>query len=254
MRNYFFFVLGCVLFISCGSSHETVLQLTSLDQKIVDGRPANPGEFSQVVYLKVFASSTSKPAWCTATLVGSSVIITAAHCAEDGRENGSFKLNGKEYDVHLTQSPWYSPSGIPYFHDVALGLLSEPVPNVLPRAIGGETSQGIKLVLAGYGCTNSNGTGGNDGILRVGENVVSSFNEFELVFSRSSGAVTCFGDSGGPTFVVSNGVPKQLGVHSTGDYANVYDMRTDIEKSKEFFKNWTQENLVDICGVTQNCQ
>ncbi len=257
-------VFGCFFSLACGSQNDfdkaarfvrplPVTGANPVEFKLVDGRPANPGEYPQVVYIRIFATGSDHSAWCTATLVGNNVILTASHCADDGRENAVFKINNKEYTAKLTQSPWYSPSGVPTFHDVALGLLTRSVSDVPPMNVGGETLEGKKLVLAGYGCTNSDGTGGNDGVLRVGENTVLTFDKWEMAFSRQTGAVTCFGDSGGPSFVVVDGRTRQLGVHSSGDYQSVFDIRTDIPKTRQFFSEWASENNVDICGVTRDC-
>jgi Trypsin len=108
--------------------------------------------------------------------------------------------------------------------------------------------------LLGYGCTDTSGNGGNDGILRTGETVITDFSNLDMVSQRPNGAALCFGDSGGPAFVSNRGQHLLLGVNSKGNIKDTnYNTRTDIEPTTTFLRNFAASNGVDICGINKNC-
>ena len=111
------------------------------------------------VGLLIFSLSggTAQDGACTATLVGSQTVLTAAHCAP--YPNTAFVLDGKSYaSAKNLAHPDYDHDASPYLYDLALVRLGEappvaalPVSAAAPaageaiRLVGfGETSQGAK--------------------------------------------------------------------------------------------------------------
>ena len=203
--------------------------------------PAGDPKYDSV--LKILTDGAN----CSATLVGPKAILTAAHCAKNDATS-TFTVGGKQYSAKMTRSTLYP--GVD--HDLALGLVSEIVPNVAYEQI---TAQELKatdaIVMYGYGCIKAGGGGGNDGILRYGPSTISSFSAKDFVAKKPDGAALCFGDSGGPSFA-SDGT--QIGVASKGNISDTsYFANLTIPDSKSFLTKWAADNAVDICGVTMDC-
>jgi hypothetical protein len=210
---------------------------------LINGRPANPGEFPEVVYLTISGSR------CTGTIIGERVLLTAAHCGTTGA-TAQFQIDQTLYSATLTRSGVYPGQD----HDISLGLIDKKVNNVKYASIGGTASEGLEITLAGYGCINPGGGGGNDGVLRVGETIVTGFTGFDMISNSPGGAALCFGDSGGPAFILDGGGHKVIGINSKGNIRDTnYNARTDNQISREFFQQWSQKNQADICGINTDC-
>lgn len=120
--------------------------------------------------------------------------------------------------------------------------------------------QGIEVLLTGFGCTTNQGTGGNDGIYRIGEVPIVALPSGTNNDITVSGEVgLCFGDSGGPAFLVgSGGKRSQISVNSR--VQNNSATGTDLGKrsylssltsaqGSRFLKNWSERNKLFICGL-----
>ncbi len=213
------------------------------DFRLINGKPVEPGTWDQVVRIQTGGAG------CTATIVGPRVIITAAHCGNTGATS-SFTYAGKKYSAVITRSPLYPGKD----HDIAVGILSEDIAGVKPLTIGGKATSGLGITLLGYGCINVGGGGGNDGVLRIGDSVITGFQAFDMVSRKASGAALCFGDSGGPAFLIEGTKKTLLGINSKGNIKDTnYNARLDIEESTKFLKDIAQEKGVKICGVNQDC-
>jgi hypothetical protein len=202
-------------------------------------RPVTPGTWKEVVRI------TSGGGGCTATIVGPRVIITAAHCASNGA-TARFTYGGKAYEATIRRSPIYPGRD----HDISIGTLNQDIVGAVPMKIGGVATVGTELTILGYGCTAPPGTGGNDGILRIGKSVVVGFSNYDMVSRRPGGAALCYGDSGGPAFTMVDGKPLLLGINSKGNIEDTnYNTRLDRKESLDFLKTFS----ATICGINSEC-
>ena len=243
-------ILMCFLMVSCHAK----VQYTKVPPKegpanypdkfnIIGGEEVQQGDPKYSSIIKI----STNGATCTASVVGPKAILTAAHCGKTDAVS-KFKIADKEYNAVLTRSALYP--GVD--HDLALGLVSETIENVQYEQISAASlSTGDGLVMYGYGCINPGGGGGNDGILRYGDSVITSFSAKDFVAKKPDGAALCFGDSGGPAFGADG---YQIGVASKGNISDTsYFANLSIDDSKDFFKKWASDNNTDICGVTKDC-
>lgn len=219
------------------------LPLQAMDILLINGEVVT-GE-SQIVNIRTGNSG------CTATVIGKKVIITAAHCASTGATS-TFKVNNVSYSAKMTRAPLYPGKD----HDICLGLVNKDV-DTKPSSVVGRTqvlSKGQSITFFGYGCIKPGGGGGNDGKLRKGSATVTGFSNYDVVSSQ--GAALCYGDSGGPGYMLTEpAVPMKLvSINSKGNISTTnYTTRLDITESQEFMKAWATTNNASICGVTMNC-
>jgi hypothetical protein len=211
---------------------------------LINGTPVTPGTWQEVV------SITSNEGGCTATIVGPRAIVTAAHCASTG-SMVQFSYKGKNYEAKIFRSPRYPAAD----HDISVGVLEKDIAGATPMVIGGKATLQSELTILGYGCTTPAGTGGNDGILRIGKNVLTGFSlPYDIVSRKPSGGALCMGDSGGPTFIQENSKYLLLAINSKGNIRDTnYCSRLDIPESIEHLKNIASQNHITICGINSEC-
>ena len=210
---------------------------------LINGRPAEAGEFPEAVYVS-FGNSR-----CTGSIIGKRVLLSAAHCAGNG-STGRFQVGQDQYTATCTRHPRYPGQDV----DLLLCKTNREV-NVIPATIGGPVEVDQSITIVGYGCVRPGGGGGNDGVLRVGDARVTGFSNYDIV---SRGAGLCYGDSGGPAYKkLTDAFSEkhiQVSVNSKGNIRNTnYTTRTYIDISKDWMRSWAETNAVDICGVTSEC-
>ncbi|RMH36534.1 MAG: hypothetical protein D6689_22430 [Deltaproteobacteria bacterium] len=180
---------------------------------IVNGE-ADPYDFG------VVALSFGGSSFCTGTVVSPHIVVTAAHCVDPAEIPDMWIKVGE-----------HAASGVPIpvvdgvvhaeydggSNDIALLVLAAPAP-VRPwpvnRTAFDASWLGREVRLVGYGVTDPNGGGG--GRKREGIAAISNFDALDFAYA-SAPAQTCFGDSGGPAFVLVDGVEVLAGVTSRGD-------------------------------------
>lgn len=212
---------------------------------LINGRLAEEGEFPEVVRISIGNSG------CTATIVGPRTIITAAHCGPNN-STARFKAASKTYSATCTRHPSYPRKDI----DIMLCATKEDITGVKFATIKGAVQVGDKITIAGYGCINPGGGGGNDGLLRVGTATVTGFSAYDIISGK--GSALCFGDSGGPSFkaMVDNFKEHHylVGVNSKGNIQDTnYNTNLDMAHSKDFLSDFAKDKGVEICGVNKTC-
>lgn len=231
-------LLGSIVF-----SLSTIATAKSVTPFLIRGTEMASKDLPEVVYLKLVGSR------CSATIIGPKVVLTAAHCVQS-TTTATFTHDGTKYTANFTESPLYDG----YEHDLALGLTDKTIAGARPMSIGDAPDADETVLLAGYGCTKTDGTGGNDGILRAGWSKYISLTGTLLLFKDASGGAGCSGDSGGPAF---RHVGKELtltGVHSRADL-NTRTLSVNLSDldSQVFLADFAKDNKVDMCGVNVSC-
>ena len=208
------------------------------DVRLINGKVANKADWP----------ASLKAGGCTSTVIGPRTLLIAAHCI---RNNGKVSVAGG-YSAVCTHHPDYRSNKTA---DWALCLLNKEVTGVPFEHINVDPTRvrmGDTLTLTGYGCTKKGG-GGTDGNYRTGESKVirlPSTKNHDIV--TKGGAALCYGDSGGPAFLVDadNRHRWVVSVNSRGNISTTsYLSSVANDKFQDFLKSWTAKHEQKVCGV-----
>jgi hypothetical protein len=219
---------------------------------VLGARAADPKDYPASFY------TAQHEGRCTSTVVGPRVLLTAAHCVGDGGTATLLSAN-QRYVATCTHAPDYAwePSA-----DYALCLLDRVLPGIPYERVSIERARlrpGLQLLLTGFGCTRPDGTGGNDGVYRVGESPVyrlPSGSNNHIV--TAGGAALCFGDSGGPAFRFLDPFKRsrtQVSVNSRGNIRDSSWLSSlSTGPAVAFLREWSLRHGARICGVHADVQ
>jgi len=217
---------------------------------LIGGQAANPAQWPASVYASMNNSR------CSATVVGPRTLIIAAHCVSNGG-SAAFSAGANRYTARCNHHPEYARNATA---DWAMCLINAPVAGIAYENLllqSGVVKAAIDVQLTGYGCTNPRGTGGNDGIFRIGigrVNRLPSGMNYDTV--TTGGAALCFGDSGGAAYVLeANGARRVFAINSRGDIRTTsYLSSTYTTSYRNFVNSWAQANGQRVCGVHADAQ
>lgn len=223
---------------------------------LIGGHEAIRGDYPEILYM---TASDSEGGWsCSGTVIGPSVYLTAAHCAASGQ-----KIKGYDgsWKAVCTRHPSYSDDDNEQAVDISVCKRSDGRSWSMKPAIIAEEGPALGdiVTLAGYGCTASNGGGGNNGILKVGEAPVRQLDAVDDYWFYTVGSdALCYGDSGGPSFkrIVAprSDYHEVLGVNSRGDIKTLSMLApVYIDLSRQFLLDFAKQHKVKICGVSDDC-
>jgi hypothetical protein len=198
--------------------------------KIVGGQVATEKSQVTAATLKLIIRNQK---YCTGTLIGPHHIVTAAHCVADIKDlkeirigsglDGKFeeKLNVDGIKIHplyvgiLANDQGYLNQPI---YDVAVLTFQGSLPShMVPVSLAQpeEVQAGMPVIVSGYGAYGSDDKTRRPLTLvetRLGK-VESQLMELQITSGDGRGA--CFGDSGGPTFIVDSASSCLLLIGST---------------------------------------
>jgi hypothetical protein len=216
---------------------------------LINGQPADPAKWPASVYARLGNSR------CSATVVGERVLLIAAHCVKNGG-SASFSARGASYTATCKHHPDYKSDKTA---DWSLCLINKKVTGVPYERLVSSTnwcSRGKEVLLTGYGCTKEGGTGGNDGVYRIGKaNITRCPGSNHDTVTKGGGAL-CYGDSGGPAFLLhADGSREVFGVNSRGNIADTSYLSTvSTTKAKSWMNSWAANNGQRICGLHADAQ
>jgi hypothetical protein len=208
--------------------------------------PADPKQWSSIFYALIGED------FCTATLVGDKVLLTAAHCVQGSLNIVIGKGKPDENDGKCTASPDFLSDTTA---DWALCKMQRSIPGVVPERIDPNLAAVVdqaELLLTGFGCMAASGPG-NSGTFSIGPATVVSTPNGTNYIATFGAVAACYGDSGGPAFVGSD-TSKQatrflVSINAKGNSATTTLLSSiGTHAAVCFFQTWTKNNHVSING------
>ncbi len=181
---------------------------------------------TDAVFMLDLRYSNGRAAICSATLVSSKVLLTAAHCIDPSREGAASltvsatnKPDGSNLRTtdliavtQMASHPQYAGAGTT---DLAMLLLASAPVGVTAKALLRTpplafSEQSLRLV--GYGRTSAAAT--DSATRRSAVVAISEATSNELKFGTAGMTGICSGDSGGPGLLTTGGVERVAEIHS----------------------------------------
>ncbi|KAF9945963.1 hypothetical protein BGZ72_000804 [Mortierella alpina] len=187
-------------------------------KRIVGGEPVKTGELPFAAMFKFRYDR------CTGSLIGPQTILTAAHCLRKSRfMYRTVEVAGMTFQRNETTAVSH-PQYAGFANDIALVFLPKKLPGPYPQISGDYPQPESKIMAAGFGDIDNNGTGTD--VLRKVELIVEdkpvclahypTFLGNTQFCTKDTPQSVCVGDSGGPLFVGVNENIKIVGITSHG--------------------------------------
>jgi len=223
--------------------------------EVIGGEPADPVDWPATF---IFTAGGG----CTSTAIGERVILTAAHCVEDGAVGRVSLGNDVSTRVTCHHHPGYPDSISP---DFALCVTNDPLAGFPFERVSGDLARARvdeEVLLLGFGCTQNGGHDNGFGVLYTGRATVRERpHDGDLYLVTEGGAALCFGDSGGAAYAITSPdqapTPRRvaIGVNSRGDISKwSFLSSTATESFVGWAFDWASEANVEICGLHRSAE
>ena len=264
--NKYLSILTFVLLAACQpTNHASDSNVDDVTEEIVGGSTVTP--MDSISKHLAFIYSDSDYSYCTGTIIGPNVILTAAHCIKDPSKTlsigfGLDYIDGQMQVRYSTVSVSHSQFKFDSTYernDIALIYFTGGLPQGFSPAPLANASVFAKptaaFVAVGYGRlkgvrnipASDNGYGRLRKVNLQVQSVSSNKKTFQV--SQQDGRGICYGDSGGPAFIKHKGSYYLIGVTSAVLWYkpknSIYDLCKEhsIFMDVKFYSPWIKKNL-----------
>jgi secreted trypsin-like serine protease len=222
--------LGLLLAVGCAPQNQSS-DLSNNTDGIVGGKKIDSSDIAGRSTVGIYSKDVGYI--CTGTLVAPNVVLTAGHCVDAKAKEiviifAPEMKNAKKDQVRkVVQSvvhPQYSTEvKSKDMYDVALMKFEGQAPanyKIAPMLFDhGAIQTDLRTIVAGYGLSWTIGPKAGAGTLRTTDLRIkdANFSNTEVMLDQSITRGICSGDSGGPAYLMVNGVLHVWGVASRGD-------------------------------------
>lgn len=251
--------------MACGAVETGAPSSVTQSRGAIVGGTVTTGD-PNVFFLEIQAN-TGQGSLCTATLIDSKTLVTAAHCV-DPRILGATSVNiyasnapteaqrqpVNTYHVVETRThPTWDPNQLT--GDIAMALLDRAPSGVAPKPWNTASLNGLggaPLRAIGYGTTGNNA---GSGIKRTVDLTIRQLTNTKILLGDQVSRGVCHGDSGGPSFhTFGDGIERIIGVHSyTTDEMCLDGADSRVDAFQSFIQQWLTEKEAPTCSRDGRC-
>lgn len=235
------------------------LNQPGIGPELIGGKEAKSTEWPASFY------SAQAGARCTATLIGPTALLLAAHCVGNG-QLAAIEFRERTLSGPCRHAEGYKGGAGDLSADYALCRMTEPADGIKYERLNQDPSklvQDTKLLLTGFGCTipppatGGPPSGGNDGKFRIGQARIAKVpgtdpGEPNTVVTRDQ-VIVCPGDSGGGAYIPRiDGSRVLAAVNSRTLYKQGESLLSSVTSAAAvaFIKDWMKDNPDQkVCGV-----
>jgi secreted trypsin-like serine protease len=250
--------------VGCGADSIESERYSRYRTEIINGTKADHSQFPSIVVLKTISSGEE---YCSGTLIKPDLVMTAAHCLDDFHQfadplsvvygssdladNDGLEIQVAAWDRHAQYNPYLDP-----WNDIALILLENDIPDAVnapilaPEQYETFLMPGTIVTIAGYGQNSDLGYGE----LFYGEVPVIVRDEFQIQVGENNPAApnACYGDSGGPIYVMDGEVMYVTGVASHLPFGAQQCGESAIYTLPGSYVPWIEETYLKLQEEAQN--
>lgn len=237
--------------------HRLQLNSEKFSTQIIGGNVVTNTNYTSKFVVGLFAPRFGS---CSGVIIAPDLILTAAHCIPpnpkaltvifDTNLNTASQLNMRAV-INAKVTPYWNPNTPKNKNkgDLALVRIQGDLPHgyrpapllTNPQFLGNNSL----TLIAGFGLSSYNRQASTSGVLRETFTPISQMNysETEVLLSQIDGRGTCSGDSGGPAFILINGIYYVWGITSHGDNDCVtFGVYTNLV----VYVRWIQKTAVEL--------
>ena len=220
-RSFAVLPLTLLVASACASQPDDLPGARSASSAVVGGLPASASDYPSTVAI----TDPAGDPFCSGTLIAPHVVVTAAHCLVNQTESDLRVIYGFTTPASAPPSerrtvamaaphPHYDPSapkdayGLGPLHDIGVIVLDDDIAGavvtpVLPYTrVDAELTPSRPLHIVGYGINNTTTNASGTLFKAITPHVRHA--PTELLAGRPGTPDTCFGDSGGPAYLVDD--------------------------------------------------
>jgi hypothetical protein len=241
------------------------LNQSGIGPELIGGKEARSADWPASFYSAAIGSR------CSATLVGPSALLLAAHCVGNGQD-AAIEFGGSTLSGPCTHAAEYRDGNGDLSADYALCKLRVAASGIPFESVNRDPGKVVldrKLLLTGYGCTRppppggGPPSGGNDGKFRIGKAKIAKLpgtdpGEPNTIMTQDS-VIVCQGDSGSGSYIEPfSGKRVLVSVNSRtlAKKGESYLSSVTTTIAQAFFAKWIADNNEKICGInlTTSCR